>query len=96
MTARGRPPTPRSQRTSKPSPPAACARKRRGGGPIGRCPACRPPSLALVALNAALIGWRAEVVRFLPQTASLYAAIGLPVNLRGLAFAERHERDRDP
>jgi predicted Zn finger-like uncharacterized protein len=43
--------------------------------------------LALVALNAALIGWRADVVRFVPQTASLYAAIGLPVNLRGLAFA---------
>jgi hypothetical protein len=43
--------------------------------------------LALVALNAALIAWRADVVRFVPQTASLYAAIGLPVNLRGLAFA---------
>jgi hypothetical protein len=27
------------------------------------------------------------VVRWLPQTASLYAAIGLPVNLRGLVFA---------
>jgi predicted Zn finger-like uncharacterized protein len=43
--------------------------------------------LALVALNAALIGWRAEVVKVAPQTASLYAAIGLPVNLRGLSFA---------
>ena len=43
--------------------------------------------LALIAINAALIGWRAEAVRVLPQTASLYAAIGLPVNLRGLAFS---------
>jgi hypothetical protein len=33
-----------------------------------------------------LIGWRVEVVRFAPQTASLYASIGLPVNLRGLAW----------
>ena len=38
--------------------------------------------LALIALNAALIGWRADVVRVAPQTASLYAAIGLP-DLRG-------------
>jgi hypothetical protein len=43
--------------------------------------------LALVALNLMLIGWRSDVVRWLPQTASLYAAIGLPVNLRGLVFA---------
>jgi hypothetical protein len=42
--------------------------------------------LALIALNAALIHWRSNVVRIAPQTASLYAAIGLPVNLRGLAF----------
>jgi predicted Zn finger-like uncharacterized protein len=42
--------------------------------------------LTLVALNTALIGWRADVVRLVPQTASLYAALGLPVNLRGLTF----------
>jgi len=43
--------------------------------------------LALIATNAVLIGARGQVVRWVPQTASLYAAIGLPVNLRGLVFA---------
>jgi hypothetical protein len=43
--------------------------------------------VALLALNAVLVGWRADVVRIAPQMASLYAAIGLPVNLRGLVFA---------
>jgi predicted Zn finger-like uncharacterized protein len=42
--------------------------------------------LVLFAVNVALIGARSEVVRFLPQTASLFAAIGLPVNLRHLKF----------
>jgi predicted Zn finger-like uncharacterized protein len=42
----------------------------------------------LLAVNAALIGWRTDVVRLMPQTATLFAAIGLPVNLRGLAFSD--------
>jgi predicted Zn finger-like uncharacterized protein len=44
--------------------------------------------LALLVINAALIVRRADVVRWVPQTASLYSAIGLPVNLRGLDFAD--------
>jgi len=40
--------------------------------------------LALILLDLGLIVWRAEIVRLAPQTASLYGAIGLPVNLRGL------------
>lgn len=44
--------------------------------------------LVLFAVNVALIGARNEVVRYLPQTASLFAAIGLPVNLRHLAFED--------
>jgi hypothetical protein len=43
-------------------------------------------ALVLFAFNVALVGARSEVVRFLPQTASLFAAIGLPVNLRNLKF----------
>ena len=42
--------------------------------------------LVLIAFNVAVIGARNEVVRYLPQTASLFAAIGLPVNLRNLKF----------
>jgi predicted Zn finger-like uncharacterized protein len=42
--------------------------------------------LVLFAFNVALIGARNDLVRYLPQTASLFAAIGLPVNLRNLKF----------
>jgi hypothetical protein len=42
--------------------------------------------LVLLAFNVALIGARSEVVRFLPQTASLFSFVGLPVNLRNLKF----------
>ncbi len=42
--------------------------------------------LVLFAVNVAVIGGRSEVVRYLPQTASLFAAIGLPVNLQHLKF----------
>ena len=42
--------------------------------------------LGLGAVVVVLVGWRADVVRLLPQTASFYSAIGLGVNLRGLEF----------
>ena len=44
--------------------------------------------VALVTLCVALLGWRKDVVRHAPQLASFYSAIGLPVNLRGLAFTD--------
>jgi predicted Zn finger-like uncharacterized protein len=53
--------------------------------------------LALALIDAILIGWRSDFVRALPQTASFYAMIGLPVNLRSLVFdginttTEQHE-----
>jgi hypothetical protein len=53
--------------------------------------------LALVIADSILIGWRNDFVRALPQTASFYAMLGLPVNLRGLTFegvttlTEQHE-----
>ena len=48
----------------------------------------RAAIVVLVAICGALIGWRKDVVRNLPQTASFYALIGMPINLRGLAFIE--------
>jgi predicted Zn finger-like uncharacterized protein len=72
-------------------PPSIAARRgKRAPAPGGlgsRLPGLPATILALVAVIMALIGWRSDMVRLLPQTASFYAAIGLPVNLRGLAFS---------
>jgi predicted Zn finger-like uncharacterized protein len=43
---------------------------------------------AMGALVAALIFWRADVVKLLPQTANFYRMVGLDVNLRGLLFKD--------
>jgi predicted Zn finger-like uncharacterized protein len=42
--------------------------------------------LALLIVDALLVGWRDEFVRVMPQTASFYSMLGLNVNLRGMAF----------
>jgi predicted Zn finger-like uncharacterized protein len=44
--------------------------------------------LTLIGINAALLTWRADIVRMVPAMASLYAAIGMPVNVRGLEFRD--------
>jgi predicted Zn finger-like uncharacterized protein len=61
-----------------------------------RVPALRMPGLPAPGLPGAIVmmcvvvmalaNWRVAVVRELPQTASLFGALGLPVNLRGLDF----------
>jgi predicted Zn finger-like uncharacterized protein len=43
---------------------------------------------AMGTLILALMIWRADVVRVLPQTATFYKMVGLDVNLRGLAFKD--------
>jgi hypothetical protein len=45
-------------------------------------------ALALGTIVVVLIGWRTQVVRLAPQTASFYASIGLAVNLRGLELED--------
>jgi hypothetical protein len=53
--------------------------------------------LALALLDVFVIGWRSDIVRAMPQTASFYTLLGMPVNLRGLSFddvtttTEQHE-----
>jgi predicted Zn finger-like uncharacterized protein len=53
----------------------------------------RRPRLAfyipvLLAIIVAAMAGRTHLVRHFPQSASLFAAIGLPVNLRGLEFSD--------
>jgi predicted Zn finger-like uncharacterized protein len=43
---------------------------------------------AMGTLVVALIVWRADMVRLLPQTAAFYRIVGFEVNLRGLAFKD--------
>jgi predicted Zn finger-like uncharacterized protein len=49
-------------------------------------PGLRAASIVFIGLVGGLIAMRTDIVRIAPQTATLYTAIGLPVNLRGLAF----------
>lgn len=43
---------------------------------------------AMGALILALMLWRTDIVRLMPQTATFYRMVGLDVNLRGLAFKD--------
>jgi predicted Zn finger-like uncharacterized protein len=49
--------------------------------------------VALVAILLGVLQWRATVVRYFPQTGSLFSMLGLPVNLRGLLFQEVKSRN---
>jgi predicted Zn finger-like uncharacterized protein len=62
-------------------------------GPVGRMRVPAGMSLptacaAMGALVLALLIWRVDVVRLLPQTAGFYKMVGLDVNLRGLMFKD--------
>ena len=51
-------------------------------------PSLPAAAMILVAVLAGLVAGRAQVVRQAPQSAALYNAVGLPVNLRGLDFKD--------
>jgi predicted Zn finger-like uncharacterized protein len=44
--------------------------------------------LALLVIDAIVVGWRNDFVRVFPQTAPFYAKLGLPVNLRGVTLSD--------
>jgi hypothetical protein len=69
-------------------PPEMPRRVKRRAKPIWRSHALGAAIFLLMGLNIALILGREQVVRVVPQTASLFETIGLPVNLRNLAFRE--------
>lgn len=56
-----------------------------GGKSVFNLPAT---TAAMAALVIALVVWRADVVRLMPQTATFYKMAGLDVNLRGVAFGD--------
>ena len=64
------------------------------GNALPRAPRFRAPfglptaCAAMGALVLALVIWRADLVRLLPQTAAFYKLVGLDVNLRGLRFRD--------
>jgi predicted Zn finger-like uncharacterized protein len=64
------------------------------GNALPRVPRFRAPfglptaCAAMGALVLALVIWRADLVRLLPQTAAFYKLVGLDVNLRGLRFKD--------
>ncbi len=44
--------------------------------------------VAMAAMVFALVFWRTDIVRLMPQTATFFKSIGFGVNLRGLAFED--------
>lgn len=85
-----------SEQVEPPQPAEARPRapKRERGWAVSRNPSAQLSSAAagiFVAVGLAVLGlglWQRErVVRLVPQFAGLYATIGLPVNVRGLAFS---------
>ena len=64
--------------------PMATGRLGRRQAPFSLATACA----AMGALVLAVVIWRVDMVRLLPQTAAFYKLAGLDVNLRGLKFRD--------
>ena len=75
-------------RTARKAAKHEAAKRGRGLSLPRRIPLPAAAALALLALGSGALAGREAVVRRLPQAAGLYAAVGLPVNLRGVALAD--------
>ena len=78
----------RFARTSRPSPLRRLIPKLSMRLPYLRRPSLSAVCLGMAALVLALMIWRTDVVRLMPQTAGFYQLVGLNVNLRGLSFKD--------
>ena len=58
------------------------------GGPRKPAVSLTTVCAAMGALVLALLIWRVDVVRLMPQTAMFYKMVGLDVNMRGLVFKD--------
>jgi len=77
--------------TTEPEKASRKPSSRMSGNWTTRLPAASAlPTLcvALGAITFALIAWRSEVVRLMPQTAAFFKMTGLGVNLRGLSIED--------
>lgn len=63
---------------------------------LRRIPSAFMAATAGLVVLMALIGARERVVRLVPRAAALYAAVKMPVNVRGLEFADVRPVRRDP
>jgi len=63
------------------------ARRQRRGSWLLRLSRLQLVILALLIADAIIVGWRSDLVRAMPQTASFFASLGMPVNFRGVDFA---------
>jgi predicted Zn finger-like uncharacterized protein len=73
---------PRSMPQSRPQSRPGVGQRRQSS--VGLSATC----VAMGALALALLTWRVDMVRLLPQTAAFYKLVGLDVNLRGLRFRD--------
>jgi predicted Zn finger-like uncharacterized protein len=65
----------------------AAAPRRSAGGMFANAVGWLALILLVLALGGATVKYRQTIASLWPQSATLYAALGMPVNLRGLEFA---------
>ncbi|MEE7458907.1 hypothetical protein MPAR168_11095 [Methylorubrum populi] len=84
------PEPPPAARVDEPRPPTARPAKRGRTKPKAgrRLSPALAAGLAVAAVLPLMLLGRASVVRAMPQTAGLFAQVGLPVNLRGIDLAD--------